>query len=226
MNIKLAWDFWFDAYQSLFPEIELFDWDKHRKETIDLMVFPGGEDVSLEFYADRSTINKYAGLCYTNRERDDYEYNILDACYDGRLKVSKIFGVCRGLQFINVAFDGKLLPDLSSLGIEHNRIHTIKHTEKNNLDFLKTVNSMHHQGLHKIGQYNRRSDRSYPVILATDERGIIPEIVSWEHGRVLGVQFHPEVFSDNNEDKIKFIEFLNEWISGNKLPYDGYEGRS
>jgi putative glutamine amidotransferase len=214
LNIKLAWDFDLECYKSLFPEITLFDWEKHRHDKIDLMVFPGGEDVSLEFYCSRSMIEEYKNMCHTNKERDDYEMSVLDACFDGRLNVNKILGVCRGMQFINVMFDGKLYPDLYSHGIGHDRIHDIFHKVHSNLGFLQTVNSLHHQGLSNVGNYDRRGNRSYPTIIATDKSGHVPEIVTWQNDRTLGIQFHPEYFWDDNPDKKAFREFCYDWVDG------------
>lgn len=219
MNIKLAWDFDFECYKSLFPEITMFNWETDKENKIDLMVFPGGEDVSLEYYCSRETVEQYKNLCYSNRERDDYEINILDAVYDGRLKVNKILGVCRGLQLLNVMFDGKLYPDLYSNELGHDRVHTIKHKAPNNLEFLETVNSLHHQGIRNVGNYDRRGNRNYPIIIATDKSGHIPEIVTWGKERILGVQFHPEYFWDNNPDKSKFREFCYSWIDSKTTIY-------
>lgn len=215
MNIKLAWNFWFDLYQDLFPEIELFDWKKSdRTEQIDLLVFPGGDDVSLEYYSGRDDMEKFRGMCYTNRERDDYEFNLLDACFDKRLSVKKILGVCRGVQLLNVAFDGNLYQDLDTYGIGHSNIHEILHKANSNLSFIKEVNSLHHQGIKGIGKYNRMGDRSYPTIIATDRTGLVPEIVTWCNDRILGVQFHPEYYWSTYADKIKFKEFCYSWING------------
>jgi putative glutamine amidotransferase len=211
VNIKLAYDFWFDAYQSLFPEIELFDWNKHAGDKIDLMVFPGGEDVSLEYYSSRDEIENYKNLCYSDKERDLWEFNILDGCYDKRLNVNKILGVCRGLQLLNVAFDGNLYQDLGSLGVSHDRVHVIQHKVISNLAFMETVNSMHHQGIRSLGKFTRVGNKNYPTIIATN--GNIPEIVTWENDRVLGVQFHPEIFMDGNTEKEMFRDFCYDWMS-------------
>lgn len=215
MISRLTWNFDLDCYKSLIPDIELFNWEKDSDKKIDLLVFPGGEDVSLEFYCSQDTIRNYSNMCYTNRERDDYEMNILDHVFSGRLKVNKLFGVCRGMQFLNVMFDGKLFPDLHSANLGHSRVHNIYHKMKSNLEFLETVNSLHHQGLREIGRYDRRGNRIDNNVIATDKTGNVPEIVSWSGNRILGVQFHPEYFWDSNPDKAKFTEFLNEWVAGN-----------
>lgn len=217
MNIKSTWNFALGAYQSLFEECILFNWDEQQRsnDKIDLLIFPGGEDVSLEYYSGRDDVNRFRNLCYSNRERDDYEMNILDAVYDGRLKVNKILGVCRGMQLLNVLFDGKLYQDLHSFELSHPNEHEIYHKIPSNLGFLKYVNSLHHQGLRLMGAYDRRGNRIDSRIIATDKTGYVPEIVSWSGDRILGVQFHPEFFDDDYEDKIKFREFCYDWVKGN-----------
>jgi gamma-glutamyl-gamma-aminobutyrate hydrolase PuuD len=217
MNIKLVWPFDTECYQTLFPELTLFDWNEDNSEKIDLLVFPGGEDVSLEYYCSRDTIAQFGNLCYTNKKRDDYEINVLEACYDGRLNVNKILGVCRGLQFLNVMFDGKLFIDLPSMGLGHDNIHSITHKIPSKLGFLEKVNSLHHQGLRTIGSYDRKGNRNHPVIIATDKTGNVPEIAMWGSGRVLGVQFHPEYFWNDNPDKIKFRDVVYSWIKGESI---------
>lgn len=215
MNIKLAYNFDLYAYKSLFPEITLFDLNNYDGRPIDLMVFPGGEDVSLEFYCNNeSMISEFSNVCYTNRQRDDIEISILNAIYNKGITVNKILGVCRGMQLINVMADGKLFQDLEYYGFSHPRIHEITHLTKSNLGFLKTVNSLHHQGVSEVGKYNPNGNRSYPIIIATDKSTRVPEIMTWENDRILGVQFHPEYFGEDNPDKKKFIDFCYSWLRG------------
>lgn len=215
MIIRLAYSFDLGAYKSLFPDIELFDWKKDRNEEIDLMVFPGGEDVSMEYYASSMEAQAYRYLTHSDRERDDYEMDILDACYDKRLKVNKILGVCRGMQLINVRCDGKLYYDTAmQIGYHHENVHQIVHKTASALGFIKDVNSLHHQGLRTMGQYNPIGNRSNPVIIASDKQGYIPEIAVWDNDRILGVQFHPEYFWNENPDKQKFRDVVYAWIEG------------
>lgn len=216
MNIKLAYNFDLWAYKSLFPEIELFNWNNDLATNIDLLVFPGGEDVNPEYYLSGVEYRTYVEMCYFNIDRDRVEADILDGAYDGRIKVNKILGICRGMQFLNVMFDGSLYPDLYTIGHAHTRLHNIKHQIPNNLDFLTIVNSLHHQAVNRYGTYNRRGNKVRPQLISTDEKGIVPEIMTWDNDKVLGVQFHPEYFDDSFEEKKLFREFCYDWVNGKK----------
>ena len=214
MNIRLSYDFNLHEFKTLLPEIQLYD--ENDKEDIDLLIFPGGEDVSLSYYLDEDNQKRFQNLCGTNEERDGIEKNILYEALSGNKTVNKILGVCRGVQFLNVMFGGTLFPHLDYFGIQHPGYHTITHHNKNNLDFFLTVNSLHHQGIRNTGgNYGKLGIRTYPVQIAMDNNGDVTEIISWMNDKILGIQFHPEYYASHNKDKNKFREFLYSWMAGN-----------
>lgn len=216
MNIRLAYDFDLDLFQKLFPGTLLFDWERDRNINIDLLIFSGGEDVGLEYYLDEDSVETYSHMCYTNPGRDKKEIEILTAALDGTLKVNKLFGVCRGMQFFSVMFGGMLFADLATYGYAHNYMHDIYHKSLSNISFFKTVNSMHHQGVRNMGDNLYKlgiSMRMYPRPIALDNSGYVVEIGTWLNDRILGVQFHPEYYNESNPDKVKFKEFMNSWIN-------------
>lgn len=212
--IRLAYDFNLLDFQTLFPEILLFDEKRDEGEKIDLMIFPGGSDVSLEYYLDFEDIKKFQGLCSTSKERDDIERKILRMCLKGTINVNKILGVCRGCQFLNVMFGGTLFPDLASFGIAHESYHGLHFaTDRSNLGWIKAVNSLHHQGLRYIGEYYKELDLpANPKVIATDTEGNCLEIVTWFNDKILGVQFHPEYYLEQLPDKDNFRQFIYNWI--------------
>lgn len=220
MNVRLAYPADFGSFKTLFPEIKLFDFED--KTPIDLLVFSGGEDVSLEYYLPEPLIAKYKHLCMTNKNRDEYERKVLFSSLNGEYEVNKILGVCRGTQFLNVMFGGQLYPDINSAGIVHGGQHPLIHVANTNLEFLKIVNSLHHQGISVPGDYIKELNlKTRPQTIAVDQIGKVREIVSWLREKVLGVQFHPEYYNDNFEDKIKFREFIYSWVRGEKSIFVG-----
>lgn len=219
MNVRLVSDFNLPEFKTLFPEITLLSNDDYNDETeIDLLIFPGGEDVTLSYYLDADDVRKFSPLCHTNRERDIRESAILENAIRGKLKVNKILGICRGMQFLNVKFGGNLYPDLRSYGIGHDSLHNIMHVTNSKLSFMRYVNSLHHQGCRFLGDYYTACDLiTKPVTIALDEGGNVVEIASWLNGKVLGLQCHPEYYDDNFEDKIKFRETIINWVTGTKI---------
>ena len=112
-----------------------------------------------------------------------------------------IFGICRGMQVMNVALGGSLFQDIPShlpLQFPNFPVHRIKigdseHPIEIKTDSLlhqiigeraATVNSRHHQSVKVIGDGFR--------VTAQSEDGIIEAIESPLHRFLLGVQYHPE----------------------------------
>lgn len=110
-----------------------------------------------------------------------------------------IFGICRGIQEINVAFGGSLHQDITEecpKTLMHLRkdspykpVHNVTLKKESHLykafgTELLAVNSMHHQCIKTLG--------SGLTATAVSEDGIIEGI---EADRVLAVQWHPEALS-------------------------------
>lgn len=219
-KIRVTYPIDVELFQDLMPndDVQLFDFINAGQinEDIDLLIFPGGGDVDLKLYLPRQEQEDFVQYCYgIDSGRDDYESVLLRSALTGK-RVNKILGVCRGVQFLNVKFGGTLFPDLGHYDLAHNRMHEIRHHSDSNLSFFKEVNSLHHQGLRIVGEiYRDEGIRAYPTQIASDRSGYVTEIVTWFKDRVLGVQFHPEYYHEKNPDKIKFREFLGNWIDGN-----------
>jgi len=111
-------------------------------------------------------------------------------------------------------FGGSLYPDLHSYRFGHSNYHNIVHENNGDLNFFLQVNSLHHQGLRKLGNYyGVLGAYTYPKIIAVEPNTDIVEIISWLEDRILGIQFHPEYYADTNNDKIKFREYLYMWAA-------------
>ncbi|MEG0423554.1 MAG: gamma-glutamyl-gamma-aminobutyrate hydrolase family protein, partial [Erysipelotrichaceae bacterium] len=113
-----------------------------------------------------------------------------------------ILGICRGLQSLNVYFNGSLFQHIneSQHQINHEHRHRVKQTSPSFLNGLYPasfeVNSYHHQCIDQLGEGLN--------VCATSLEGYIEAIEHCEKP-ILGVQWHPEKC---NDDKI-IPYFLN-----------------
>ncbi|MEN6566756.1 MAG: gamma-glutamyl-gamma-aminobutyrate hydrolase family protein [Veillonellales bacterium] len=160
---------------------------------LDGLLLSGGGDIHPLFYGEEPDTR--LGFC--DLRRDEYELALIQAAA-GRHK--PIFGICRGIQVLNVAFGGTLYQDISRIPgscLQHTqqaRRDTLFHTvivEKATglFDIVATesfrVNSFHHQAV---------KDPAPGFIVSGRTRdGVIEAIEQSGQEFVLGVQWHPEM---------------------------------
>ena len=175
---------------------ELGPWDVRTSDYVSLLdglVLQGGADIDPRIYGDDPT----DVLGPTDAIRDRFELELLHAFADAG---KPVLGVCRGMQLINVAYGGSLYQDL-----EHAKVVEIGHRKldlydeyTHEIELVKDgwfstiyegaikarVNSIHHQGIKRLGE-----GLSIEA-LSTD--GIIEAIRRPDMPFVVGVQWHPE----------------------------------
>lgn len=144
----------------------------------------GGEDLDPQRYGQKNT-----GLCSPpDLWRDSLEWSL---CWQFVRQKKPVFGVCRGMQMINVFFGGTLTQDLQEdRGLAHpyHSIHSVECIEGSQLEQLFgasfLVNSYHHQAVQTLG--------AGLISIATTQNGDIVEALEHKTLPVLGVQWHPE----------------------------------
>ncbi|MCS7243264.1 MAG: gamma-glutamyl-gamma-aminobutyrate hydrolase family protein [Candidatus Calescibacterium sp.] len=188
-------------------EIEILEINSkinQKLREIDIIVLSGGEDVHPEYYNSKV---KYSESLYNfNKERDEIELEILEKFH----QTKPIFGICRGIQIINVFLRGalfqhlpydirgtvidnahKIYPEIEKFEDKRKLRHIIKgkifdylHFDENikKENFMYT-NSRHHQAISKLGKNLE--------ILALSKDGIV-EIMKHMELPILAVQYHPE----------------------------------
>ncbi|MBM7693073.1 putative glutamine amidotransferase [Peribacillus deserti] len=178
----------------------------------DGILLSGGEDMDpFHFGAE-----PHPKLGKVTQERDQIE---LDLIHYARSEQLPIFGICRGIQVLNVALGGDLIQDIESEKpeyIKHTQIaaraaatHSITIERESLLhqitgkDELR-VNSFHHQAVGKVAPSLKTS--------AVSKDGIIEAVEAAEPGLgwMLAVQWHPEDMTGVNQEMNQlFTEFIN-----------------
>lgn len=136
----------------------------------DAILLPGGYDLS-NFWTDDSL--KCSGVDIYNDWLDFY------LIYYANKHDIPLLGICRGLQSINVYYNGTL----KNVKNHQNGSHKLK-TKCNTY----TVNSFHHQAIKKIGNDLCAFGHSLDNVI---------EIILHESKPIVGFQFHPEKIDEN-----------------------------
>lgn len=177
---------------------------------IDGLLLPGGVDVNPLRYGE----DPVRQVTYLSDELDELELELI------RLAVQQnkpVFGICRGMQLINVAFGGTLYQDLPSeypncighsqdMAIRSQLTHRVKlsHGSLTASVLGKTelcVNSYHHQAVKDIAPGFVVSGKAFDGVVEAIEN---PEQNIW------GVQWHPEELVDDYPDFQKLFRHLVE----------------
>lgn len=165
---------------------------------LDGVLFTGGTDVSPKSYGEMPLKAEWSG----DYERDQYEIALFHACRQQHLPV---FGVCRGIQLINVALGGSLYQDINTQvkdsfvhrdwDIYDQNSHEVDLVEGSSLSQIYgsqlrgKVNSVHHQSIKTLGT-------GLEVEAISVDDGIIEAVripqKSETDPYVAAVQWHPE----------------------------------
>jgi putative glutamine amidotransferase len=197
----------------------------HYAEWLDGLVLHGGADVWPGSYGEEPLHENWGG----DRVRDEYD-KALVAAFE---RVGKpMFGVCRGLQLLNVAFGGTLYQDINTQvpdSFVHRdaatydlNYHSIDIRQGSRLSSLypgverARVNSIHHQAIKDLSP--EFDAEAYSV---TD--GIVEAIRRKDAGKsyIAAVQWHPEfhkIGSDTIDDSAMLEDFLRAVAEARRRP--------
>ncbi len=177
--------------------------------SIDGLVLSGGGDINPRHY--NQSIQK--GLGTVELERDIFELKLLSYAMQRQLP---IFGICRGIQLLNVYFKGTLFQDISrdtTKTINHAFSRAPKSAEVHRVDFVKDcaikdcyssasiyVNSLHHQAIDQLGDGLS--------VCAKSEDGYIEAVQYDANPAVFGVQWHPEMMTRLHPEQLNIFKLL------------------
>ncbi|MDP1969154.1 MAG: type 1 glutamine amidotransferase [Burkholderiaceae bacterium] len=188
---------------------------EHYAQWLDGLVLHGGADLWPGSYGEAPLQERWMG----DRVRDEYEIALVRA-FEAAGK--PVFGVCRGLQLLNVAYGGTLYQDIQTQRPESllhrdaatydRHFHDVAMAPDSRLAQLYPgldrvrVNSIHHQAIKDL------ADEFVAEAYSVDD-GLIEAIRRRDPSRsyIAAVQWHPEFHlpgADNIDDAVLLDDFL------------------
>ncbi|HEY3384273.1 MAG TPA: gamma-glutamyl-gamma-aminobutyrate hydrolase family protein [Vicinamibacterales bacterium] len=180
---------------------------------IDGLLLTGGVDIDPIRYGEA----RHEAVTAVEPDRDEFEFALLASAREAKRPV---FGICRGLQVMNVASGGTLVQDLAAqmtgilqhtvatppCAIAHDiwvskgsRLWTLMQEKMADAETC-SVNSRHHQAIKRIAPGFE--------VTATAPDGVIEAIECQNSLFCLGVQWHPENFWRTGEFRPLFEGFI------------------
>ncbi len=182
-------------------------------ELIDGLLMTGGADVHPSYYGHEP----HEKLEEVNNERDRFELLLFRKAYQRDIP---IFGICRGMQIINIAMGGTLWQDIPSefnSNINHRKkddstipAHEISILPKSYAAKIfgttrTGVNSRHHQCV---------KDVAPGLKITAWSNDQVPEILEgYPEKKIFAIQSHPEIFTVHHSDEVMprfFKTFIKE----------------
>lgn len=156
--------------------------------TLDGLIIGGGSDIDPKLYGEK----RHRRTVHIDHKRDKMEWRLLEKLYPRKIP---LFGICRGMQMLNVFLGGTLNQNIHDLDLPfsheksplpHKIVEIVPHTKLHRILGVDKceVNSIHHQAVEKLGKGI--------VVNARDSNKIIQGIEHTLHPFLMGVQWHPE----------------------------------
>ena len=184
------------------------------------LVLTGGGDISPELYEDRIEFSDN-NLCFgTSLERDKTELKLIKDAYEKNIP---IFGICRGMQLLNVYFNGFLIQNVNQLHYVNMHKFRQKINEKKgigNFDakkYMDIESDFHHvfialgshlatilgsggtlkvNSRHHQGIGHKELSNIFFASAYSIQDGLI-EAFENKDASIIGVQFHPERLNEH-----------------------------
>lgn len=172
---------------------------------LDGLLVSGGVDVDSKLWGERAITEVTA----FHPRRDVTESELIREAINHT--DIPVLGICRGAQMLNVAMGGTLIQDLKKVGkLEHRMTmydrnvpsHTVKIVPGSRLAAITGsdsawVNSFHHQAVRDVAP-------GFVKVAESDPDGVTEAIELPGERFVLGVQWHPEGLTENDEAQAIF----------------------
>lgn len=187
----------------------------HFAHALDGLVLQGGNDVAPQTYGEMPLSPEWHG----DRVRDRYEIDLVKAFIAAG---KPVFGICRGLQLLNVAFGGTLYQDIETqhsktqshrvAGRYEHHHHAVRFVPGTHLAALfpgverATTNSIHHQGIKDLAP-------GFVVEATCPEDGMIEAVRRPGACFVAGVQWHPEFHEPGHPHTLDDRPILRDFLA-------------
>lgn len=176
--------------------------EEHRAAECDGLLLPGGGDVRSTLYGQECS-----GSHEPDDERDNGEFHVIARF----LALERpIFGICRGMQMLNIVFGGTLIQDIPghSQVNDKDTVHMSRSDDPVLTSLYGThfpINSSHHQVVDRLGVGLKATQWS--------EEGYI-EALRHESHPIWAVQWHPErtCFAHARPDTVDGSKYINEFL--------------
>lgn len=177
---------------------------------LDGLLLTGGVDIDPMYYHEEP-VPELGTVCPI---RDGFEIELAKYFI---IHQKPVFGICRGIQVINVAMGGSLYQDIQSerngKSLKHQQdcpseyaSHNVRIKEGSLIQKIMNgnlqirVNSSHHQSVKQIG--------TGLTVSANASDGVIEAVEGIENDMVFGVQWHPENMFQSNELMYQLFDYF------------------
>lgn len=191
----MEWFLSLGIFPTILPRMSEEAWIEEYLNRVDALVLFGGTDVCPASYGETPLDPAWMG----DKERDAYEIDLIQRA---EKKGMPIFGICRGLQILNVAFGGTMYQDITTqlddvlihrdADIYDNNYHGVVIEPGGYLDELymnsehKFINSIHHQSIKDVAP-------GFRIDARCAEDNVIEAISHTDPDKaIFAVQWHPE----------------------------------
>jgi putative glutamine amidotransferase len=192
----------------------------HYAKELDGLVLQGGNDVAPQSYGETPLDPAWAG----DIVRDRYEMELVNAFVEAG---KPVFGICRGLQLINVNFGGTLLQDIPTQrpdALPHvdpahyeRNLHAVRLEPGSHLAALYgedgqrgMINSIHHQGIKDLAP-------PFTVEARCPDDGMVEAIRHKGPAFIAAVQWHPEFHPIDSSEHFDDGPMLRDFLGACRL---------
>lgn len=158
------------------------------------LILCGGIDINPKYFQ-----KKYQKSVYIDA-LDQYDFLLLELAIQLKMPV---FGICRGLQVINVYFHGSLTEHIENHMQTNHKIFFSNKDENifNHFHDVEMVNSFHHQSILDLGHHL--------ICCAKSQDGVIEAIYSKKYP-IYAIQWHCELLTNKKRQYQMILSFFKQ----------------